>query len=283
MTGRRLAWSAAGLVAALGLIAMLSSLRPSAPGVAPGPPAATVALAAPAPASGAAAAAASASGAAPAAAAAETTPPATISVQGEGVVTTTPDVVQLVMGVQVTNRSLAQAEADAASRMNAVIDKLTSMGIARDDIKTVSYNVNPQYDYPQDGGAPILRGFEVSNLVSVKIKDINRAGEIIDAVIAVGATTIQGLSFDVDNPAAANDQARSQAMQDAQHKAQQLAAAAGVSLGRPLSISETSTTSPPPVPLARGVAAAPAAAAPPPIQPGTTEIHVQVSVTYAIQ
>jgi uncharacterized protein YggE len=191
-------------------------------------------------------------------------------------------VVNLMMGVEVTNRSLAQAQADAANRMNAVIGKLKSLGIAESDIKTVSYTVSPQYDYPQNGGAPVLRGFQVSNLVSVKIKDVGRAGEIIDAVIGEGATNIQGLSFALDNPQAARDQARDQAMQDARRKAEQLATLAGVSVGRPVSISESDTGGPTPVPLQRAAPAA-EAAAPPPIQPGTTEIRTTVNVTYQIQ
>ncbi len=229
--------------------------------------------------------AAPAAGAAPAAfVAADQTPPApTINVMGEGRVTTQPDLARMTLGVEVFNRSLAQAEQDASQRMNAVVNQLASMGIVKDDIQTVSFSVNPEYDFPQNG-APTLRGFRVNNLVSVKIHDVNRVGDIADAVINVGATTVQGLSFEVSNPQAAADQARTQAMQDARHKAEQLAAAAGVALGKPMSISESVSVPPTPVPLERGVAAPAAApATAPPIQPGTTEIRITVNVAYSIQ
>jgi uncharacterized protein YggE len=210
-------------------------------------------------------------------------PPPSVSVSGEGIVTVQPDTARMVLGVDVFNASLARAESDSSQRMNQVIDALTNMGVAKDDIKTISFSVSPEYDYPQQG-TPQLRGFRVSNLVSVKIRDVNRVGDLADAVIAVGATTIQGLSFELNDPSAAKDQARTQAMQDARHKAEQLAGAAGVTLGKPLSISESEQGGVPPVPLQPRLAAAPAeAAAPPPIQPGTAEVHVVVSVVYAIQ
>src|SRR5262245_18125861 len=169
----------------------------------------------------------------------QTVPPPSVSVTGEGTVTAQPDIANLTLGVDVFHPSLRQAEDEAAQRMNAVVDKLSSLGIAKEDIKTVSFSISPEYDYPQQG-TPTLRGFRVTNLVSVKIRDVARVGELADAVIGEGATTIQGLSFDLSDPSAARDQARAQAMQDARHKAEQLASAAGVTLGKPISISESS-------------------------------------------
>jgi uncharacterized protein YggE len=222
--------------------------------------------------------------AASAAPAAQDEPTATISVLGEGVVTLKPDIARLSMGVLVEKRSLSAAQTEASDKMNAVIDRLVGMGISRDDIQTVNFSVNPVYDYPNDGTRPELRGFQVANQVSVTIRDIGKTGEVADAVIDVGATTIGGLSFDVSNMQGAKDQAREQAMEDAKRKGEQLARLAGVSLGRPLSISATDTGGPPPQVYRGDVAAAPAAAAaPPPIEPGSSEVRTTVNVTYFIQ
>ena len=207
---------------------------------------------------------------------------ATIVVSGEGVVSVKPDIAHLSMGVTIENRSLAVAQSEASAKMNAVIDSLTALGIARDDIQTVNFSVSPVYDYPGDGRAPVLRGFQVSNQVSVKIRDITKVGEVADAVVSVGATTVNGLSFGVDNPQGAQDQARSQALADAKRKAEQLANGAGVGLGRPISISESTYGGPQPVTY-RGDVAEAAAAAPPPIEAGTAEIRSIVNITYLIQ
>jgi uncharacterized protein len=211
-------------------------------------------------------------------------PTATISVLGEGVVTLKPDIARLSMGVLVEKRSLSAAQTEASDKMNAVIDRLVGLGISRDDIQTVNFSVNPVYDYPNDGTRPELRGFQVANQVSVTIRDIGKTGEVADAVIDVGATTIGGLSFDVSNMQGAKDQAREQAMADAKRKGEQLARLAGVGLGRPLSISSSDTGGPPPEVYRGDTAAAPAAAAaPPPIEPGTSEVRTTVNVTYFIQ
>ena len=221
--------------------------------------------------------------AASAAPVAQDEPTATITVVGEGIVSLKPDIAHLSMGVLVEKRRLSEAQAEASDKMNAVIDRLVALGISRDDIQTVNFSVNPVYDYPNDGTHPVLRGFQVANQVSVTIRDIGKTGEVADAVIDVGATTIGGLSFDVSNMQGAKDQAREQAMADAKRKAEQLANLAGVGLGRPLSINATDSGGAPPTPY-RGVAeAAPAAVAPPPIEPGTSEVRTTVNVTYFIQ
>jgi uncharacterized protein YggE len=205
------------------------------------------------------------------------TNPQGISVVGQGIVLAAPNVVRITLGVDVTNQSLANAQADAAQRMDAVVAKLKADGIADNDIRTVSYNVTPQND--QQGN---LRGYEVQNMVEVRSTNVGGLGALLDDVVGSGATRIFGISFEASDIAAIKAQARDQAMADALAKAQQLARGGNVGLGRPVTIEESDTGATP-VPLAR-LQAAPAAAAPTtPIQPGQLQISTTVHIIYAIQ
>lgn len=202
-----------------------------------------------------------------------------ISVVGEGAVTVTPSTALILFGVNVFDASLAKAQQQAAQQMDAVIARLKASGIAEQDIKTVNYSVNPEYDF-RDGGSPTLRGYRVINTVQVKVRRIDTVGQLIDDVVAAGATQVQGISFEAENPEALKSQARELAMANARAKAEQMANLAGVTLGRPILIEESDTggVPPRPVPFAE---AAPAAQRTP-IQPGETEVRTTVHVVYSI-
>jgi uncharacterized protein YggE len=199
-----------------------------------------------------------------------------ISVVGEGVVPAAPDVARVTLGVEVTDASLATAQAEAAQRMSTVIAALKAAGIPDSDIQTVSYRISPQYE--QSGA---LRGHEVENLVAAKITNLTGLGPLIDQVVAAGATRVASLQFEASNPATLQERARQLAVQQARAQADQLAAAAGVSVGRPILIEEMDTGGPQPFPAGQRVAAAPAAATP--IQPGEIEVRTMVRVTWALQ
>jgi uncharacterized protein YggE len=201
-----------------------------------------------------------------------------ISVVGEGIVLAQPSVARLTLGVEVSNASLAAAQTEASTRMDAVIRKLKAAGIPDPDIRTVSFSVNPQYD--QSGG---LRAYQVQNLVGVKSADVPGLGTLIDDVVGAGATRLFAISFEADDMAGLKDQARDQAMQNARARAEQLARDAGVSVGRPLTIEESDVGGATPVQAAPRAAAAPAAAPPTPIQPGELEVRTTVRVVWAIQ
>jgi len=209
-----------------------------------------------------------------------------ISVVGAGIVQATPNVARITVGVEVTDPSLANAQAEAARRMDAVVAKLKADGIAESDIRTVSFNVSPIYDQrPNDPqGAQTLRGFQVQNLVEIKSTNVAGLGPLLDDAVAAGATRIYGIRFEADNLEALKAQARDQAMQNARTKAEQLARNAGVSLGRPLRIEESDIGGVTPVRQQAAPAAALAAPAPPtPIQPGELLVQTNVNVTWAIQ
>jgi uncharacterized protein YggE len=205
-----------------------------------------------------------------------------ISVVGQGIVQAQPDTARITLGVDVTEQTLAQAQSDAAQQMAAVVAKLKADGIADTDIRTVSYNITPQYDQSGNPSQPVLRGYEVQNLVEVRTTNVPGLGALLDDAVAAGATRISGISFENSDMEGLKNQARDQAMANAQSKAQQLAKDAGVSLGRVIAVDESDTGGVTPVQVAPR-AAAPAAAVTTPIQPGQLQVTTTVTVVYSIQ
>ncbi|MEA2596918.1 MAG: uncharacterized protein QOF01_3387 [Thermomicrobiales bacterium] len=206
--------------------------------------------------------------------------PATVYVSGNGTVTITPDTASVIVGVNIVEKTLSSAQEKATMQMTAVIDALKAAGIDEKDIQTVNYSVNILQDYDQSGNPTTINGYQVSNQVNVTVRDLDKLGSILDTVVGQGANAIYGISFYVDDPSAAASQARTLAVADAKKKADELAAAAGMKVGRILSISETYSPSPMPMPYGR--AAAEDAAMSVPIQAGTTTVQVQVQVTYEL-
>lgn len=205
-----------------------------------------------------------------------------ISVTGDGRITVQPDLAQITVGVEVSNKSAAAAQQQAATQMDAVVSQLKQQGIAEKDIQTVRYDLSPEYDYSTR--TPVLNGYRATNLAMVKVRDISKVGPILDAITASGATRIQGISFSVSDPTAATTAGRDEAMKNAFTKADQLAKAAGVGLGAPVLIEEISSAPPVPIDIsARQAAPAAGIAAPTPINPGTQEVAVSVRVIYAIK
>jgi uncharacterized protein YggE len=210
-----------------------------------------------------------------------TTPEHTISVSGTGSVVISPDIADLRLGVSITAKTVKDARASNARSMTAVIAALKKLGIADRDIQTTILTLQPVYDYSSNSSAPRLTGYQLSNAIAVTIRNLDNIGDAIDGALAAGATTMDGVTFRVENQAAAEAQARTAAMAEAKSKAQTLASAAGVSLGTVASISET--VAPIPYPVYYGaMAAVPAADVKTPVQPGTNEVSVTVAVVYVI-
>ena len=198
-----------------------------------------------------------------------------ISVVGEGQVLATPDLARVTFGVEQVDPSLSQAMATARSSMEAVLSRLEQLGVSREDIQTVGFSVSPVYD--NRGEAAVLRGYRVSNVVRVTLRDFNQVGNIIDQVVAAGATRVQGISFDTSRDTELHDQARDLAVADARRKAEQLARAAGVSLGNVIAIDASGAGGVTPV---REMAVAQTSATP--IEGGQLEIRTTVRVTWAV-
>jgi hypothetical protein len=207
-----------------------------------------------------------------------------ISVTGEGKVTGKPDVAKLSLGVMSESDTVQQARDQAAASMAAIIKSLKTNGVDDKDIQTQQLNIAPQYDYSNGNGIQRLRGFQVTNIVNVTLRDIDKTSQAVDDAVTAGGndTQIQSLSFTIDDTSGLQQQARAQAVADAKSKAETLAKAAGVNVGEALTISETSFM--PPVYYQRAaagdVAAAPSVSTP--VEPGEVDVTVDVSVTWNI-
>jgi len=203
-----------------------------------------------------------------------------IWVTGTGEMSVTPDVTILSLGIEARTTTVAEAQAQAAVAMDAVMNVLNDYSVAAEDIKTQYYSIQPMRRW--DDGKEILLGYQVTNTVGVKIRTMEDTGSIIDAVTAAGGdyTRIGSISFTVDDPSAYEVAVREKAMADAKAKAEQLAELAGVTLGKPTYIAESSSYVPVYYDLMR---AAEAASVPETlISPGETEISLSVQVVYSI-
>lgn len=207
-----------------------------------------------------------------------------ITVGGVGKAEATPDVAVFDVGVEVTAPDVATARDQAAEAATGVIAALKQAGVADKDIQTRGLNVSPNYDYPKDGGTPTIVSFRVSNIVNVKVRDIGRAGEAVDAAVAAGgdATRLHGIRFEVSDAAKVAEEARQRAVEDARSKAEQLAQAAGVKLGDALMIQEVAGT-PEWALQSSAYTRDMAAGAPMPVEPGTNIVQVQVAVRWEIR
>ena len=222
-------------------------------------------------------AAPAAAGLVPAVNASSTDTQPAITVHGTGTVTLTPDMATVILGVDARASTAKAAQASASASMNAVIAAVKRHNIAAADMATVSISLGPVYDY--SGNSQKLVGWEAQQSLSVKDRNLADTGSLIDDAVAAGANSVQGVTLSVADPSAATAQARSAAVADAKARAQGLASAAGVTLGSPISIEETSAPTPTPVAVA---APAGGAMASTPIVPGSFEVTVTVDITYAI-
>ena len=208
-----------------------------------------------------------------------TNPEHTISVSGTGVVKIAPDVADLSVGVGITRPTVRQARADAAAQMTAVIAALKKAGIADKDIQTSGLSLDPVYDYSNNRQR--ITGYRVSNTVTATVRDLDTVSDVVDGAMKAGATDLNGLTFRVDDPAAAQAQARDAAVKDARAKAEALARAAGVSITGVQTITEQTASMPQPIYMAAG-AARTAEDAATPIQVGTNDVSVSVGVVFLI-
>lgn len=208
------------------------------------------------------------------------TPASGITVSGVGSVVGQPDTMTVTIGVNVVRPTVSEATAEAATSATALIDALQAAGVAEDDIQTQDYSIWPQYSY-EEGKAPQLTGYQVSNTVVAKIRDVDTAGTVIDAAVAAGSDNaiVQGVGFSVEDDAARLTEARAKAFADAKAKAEQLAELAGVELGAVIRVTETIGATALPY---TGEMAADAAGSRTPIQAGQVTSQVQVDVVFAI-
>lgn len=205
----------------------------------------------------------------------------TVTAEGVGEVTGTPDVLTVGLGVETRGASANEALDANNEKAAALIQTLKERGVADKDIQTSGLSIYPTYD---DQGRRIT-GYQVNNGVTAKLRDLAGAGALIDAAAASAgdAVRVNHLSFSIDDDSALLATARADAVRRARDQAEQMAQAAGVKLGRVRSISESSSTSPaPPYPMYGAPAADEAAKSAVPVAPGSQELTLRVVAVYEI-
>jgi uncharacterized protein len=204
-----------------------------------------------------------------------------ITVIGTGSVTVVADEADIFLSVSVRRETVTEARDEAAALMSAVLDAVRRQGVADEDIQTVTLSLSPVYDYDDDydfrGGYAVI-GYQVDNGVRVRVRDLDRIATLVDDAMGAGATGLDGISFVVSDPSAAEAQARADAVADARRRAEALATAAGVELGKVMAIGETQTS--PVWPYSYGRSAADMGGTT--IEPGTSEVSVSVQVVFGI-
>ncbi|WP_207103154.1 SIMPL domain-containing protein, partial [Paracoccus shandongensis] len=202
-----------------------------------------------------------------------------LTVTGQGEARVAPDMATIQLGVTTQAASAAEAMAQNSTRQAAVIEALAGAGIEGADVQTSGLNLNPVMDYAE-GRAPTVTGYQASNMVAVRVKDVARLGEVLDAIVAAGANEINGIGFTRDDSSASEDEARRSAVADARHKAEVLAEAAGLTLGPVLTLRDTPAMEGPRPMMMEARAASDAAKVP--IAAGEVALSANVEMQFAL-
>ena len=206
-------------------------------------------------------------------------PDGSIVVSGTGRVSVQPDVADLRLGVSVSRLRVDEARQDAAATMAAILSAMEAAGVPKKDVRTSLLSVQPRYEY-RDNQPPKLSGYELANVVEVTVQDLARLGDVVDGSLKAGATSMDSLTFRLAEPAPAEREARILAIAEARARADVLAEAAGLSITGVSSIVEDGAM-PPPQPFAKAERMM-AADVSTPVETGSLEVSVRVTVTYRI-
>jgi uncharacterized protein YggE len=205
--------------------------------------------------------------------------PPLISVTGEATISVLPDLAEIEGGVTSVAKTAREASEANNKAMAAVVAALKAAGIPDADIRTSRLSLQPQSTQDRNGGPMQITGYQASNNVTVRVRDMSRVAAMVDTLVSSGANSIGGINFMVASPSSLLDDARARAVADARRKAEIYAKAAGVQLGAPVSISEQGASAP--IPLRRMSVSV--AAVPPPVLPGQETLSITVSVSYEIK
>lgn len=224
--------------------------------------------------------AASLAGAALSPALAEDKPPMrTITVSASGQVSAEPDMANVSSGVVTEAATAREALTRNSAAMKKLIAGLKSAGVEAKDIQTTSFNVNPVYSNPREGQAPEITGYQVNNQVTIRARNLDKLGDILDGMVSLGANQMNGLSFEVSKADTLRDDARKDAVANARRRAELIAAAAGATLGEVQTISEDANDyQPRPMAYARAAMAEAV-----PVERGTATLEARVTVTWALK
>lgn len=206
--------------------------------------------------------------------------PPSITVAGTGESHGKPDFAQVQVGVVTEAPTAAEALRKNNEAMSQLIVMIRKRGIEEKDLQTTQFNVSPRYKYDKtQQEPPKIAGYQVTNEVQVKVRNLLALGAFLDETVSLGANQVRGISFGVAEPAQLMDEARRKAIADAERRARVYAEAAGLKIGKPIRIDEQTGGRPGPYPVARMEAAATSAV---PVAPGEQTFSVTVTVSYAI-
>lgn len=213
----------------------------------------------------------------------QTTKTSLFTADGTGKVTGIPDMAQLSVGVTKTASTVAEAQNQTNSATNKIIEDLKKLSIAEKNIKTINYNVNPNYDYSR-GGTQNITGYTVTQTLEVDITPIDVANKAIDAATADGANLVNGINFTFSDKIKKDleNKARIEAVSAAKEKAESLANAAGIRLGKIIDVQESNSYSPRPFLMMAKEVADTTPTAPTQLQPGENSITIDITLTYEI-
>lgn len=210
------------------------------------------------------------------------------SVLGSGTVYAKADIANIQVGLKTgAKKTAAEATVESTNKMNEIVAELKKLDIDEKDIKTTDYNLNPVYNYTNDRGQELI-GYEVTQNMSVKVRDLSKIGDVISKTTEKGANQIGNISFTIDDEFDLKNQARELAIKKAQEKAVMIAKQSGMKLGRIKSVFENSDSTPPPMfnytNAKMDLTAGSEASIPAPsIQSGQNEIKVEVTLVYEVK
>lgn len=208
----------------------------------------------------------------------------TITVTGEGKISAKPDIANVSLSVVSKGATVKLVTLDNNTKMNAVIAAVQALGVDSKDITTSAYDLYPNYDYTNAANNNKILGYNLTQEITLKVRDLTKVDDILDAGTKAGANQVGSLSFDIDDTGPVKAQARQKAFEVAKQKAQDMASEVGVGLGRVITFSEEAQSNPVPVLNYAMAMKTDAAVAPAPsIQAGQKELVMDVSVTYEIQ
>ncbi|MBP9762198.1 SIMPL domain-containing protein [Patescibacteria group bacterium] len=205
----------------------------------------------------------------------------TFTIEGEGKVSGTPTLAEISFGLLSEGTDVAKIQQENTRKVNAMIDAVKALNVQEKDIQTSQYSINPKYDY-KDGTSKVS-GYQVSQNISVKVRDLSKIGDLLTRVGQLGGNQVNGPTFTIDDPSSLNQEARLEALQDARKKAKALSGVLGVKIGRVVTFSETSNNpSPMPVMYRTLEVASDTAQSMPSIQTGSLDVMSHVSVTFEV-
>jgi hypothetical protein len=202
-----------------------------------------------------------------------------VTVSASASVQAKPDAARIQSGVVTEATTATAALAANTKAMTNVIDGLKSLGVEAKDIQTTNFNVNPRYNHNRDGGPPEITGYQVTNEVSVMIRDLAGVGDILDKLISLGANQMRGLQFLVTQAETLKDQARTEAMENARRRAELFANTAAAEVGEVIAIREGAGNIDSLRPMFEATRAAAQSA---PIESGEQSLSASVTVTWAL-